>query len=106
MNNLAPRRHHNSQLVTTSECDTAPKIGPRGPFGSSHGYASPPATLSRRGGARTCATRGSISRVAREGVGFGVRVRTVEKASLPRPPRLKKEWGCPVVTPLGSSALF
>eukprot|EP00962_Isochrysis_galbana_P015920 scaffold4549_cov136-Isochrysis_galbana.AAC.5 len=50
--------------------------------------ATPPTPLRRRGGggARTCATRRSIRRVARKGVGFGVRsARTEEKASLPPP---------------------
>eukprot|EP00962_Isochrysis_galbana_P012151 scaffold3425_cov107-Isochrysis_galbana.AAC.1 len=39
--------------------------------------ATPPTPLRRGGGsgARTCATRRSIRRVARKGVGFGVRVR-------------------------------
>eukprot|EP00962_Isochrysis_galbana_P018503 scaffold5340_cov131-Isochrysis_galbana.AAC.7 len=38
--------------------------------------ATPPTPLRRGGGggARTCATRRSIRRVARKGVGFGVRV--------------------------------
>eukprot|EP00962_Isochrysis_galbana_P031465 scaffold10253_cov124-Isochrysis_galbana.AAC.18 len=59
--------------------------------------ATPPTPLRRGGGggARTCATRRSIRRVARKGVGFGVwSARTEEKASLP--PRLfllPLRWG-------------
>eukprot|EP00962_Isochrysis_galbana_P030597 scaffold9927_cov118-Isochrysis_galbana.AAC.2 len=47
--------------------------------------ATPPTPLRRGGGggARTCATRRSIRRVAREGVGFGVRVRRRRQASPP-----------------------
>eukprot|EP00962_Isochrysis_galbana_P020303 scaffold5918_cov124-Isochrysis_galbana.AAC.9 len=45
--------------------------------------ATPPTPLLRRGGggARTCATQRSTRRVARKGVGFGVRVRRRRQAS-------------------------